>query len=230
MKEGYFIYNASTILKGTIKEKVFRIEGKNPNMGVCGHILVNPRFISSMYYRYYYIMSVKCNYKGAGRTISFHRSFCRLVEEVYDNPDDLMSENLNKKPNLKCIDKDWVKKVVKKADLQKDGFTLNQNFNIVPVHMDMPIIKYEPVRVDLATPKDICKNVVTVYRDNYKVEGLYVTDNFEEQAKYKKVAYRGQSVFFTPSGFIDQEKVFFTIEDAIEAKKKRFKIKDVLEL
>lgn len=230
MKEGYFIYNASTILKGTIKEKVFRIEGENPNMGVCGHILVNPRFISSMYYRYYYIMSVKCNYKGAGRTISFHRSFCRLVEEVYDNPDDLMSENLNKKPNLKCIDKDWVKKVVKKADLQKDGFTLNQNFNIVPVHMDMPIIKYEPVRVDLATPKDICKNVVTVYRDNYKVEGLYVTDNFEEQAKYKKVAYRGQSVFFTPSGFIDQEKVFFTIEDAIEAKKKRFKIKDVLEL
>lgn len=230
MKEGYFIYNASTILKGTIKEKVFRIEGKNPNMGVCGHILVNPRFISSMYYRYYYIMSVKCNYKGAGRTISFHRSFCRLVEEVYDNPDDLMSENLNKKPNLKCIDADWVKKVVKKADLQKDGFTLNQNFDIVPVHMDMPIIKYEPVRVDLATPKDICKNVVTVYRDNYKVEGLYVTDNFEKQAKYKKVAYRGQSVFFTPSGFIDQEKVFFTIEDAIEAKKKRFKIKDVLEL
>ena len=45
-----------------------------------------------------------------------------------------------------------------------------------------------------------------------------------------QVAYRGQSVFFTPSGFIDQEKVFFTIEDAIEAKKKRFKVKDVLEL
>ena len=227
MKEGYFIYNASTILKGTIKEKVFRIEAENPNVGICGHILVNPRFISSMYYRYYYIMSVKCNYKGA---VSFHRSFCRLVEEVYDNPDDLMSGNLNKKPNLKCIDEDWVKKVVKKADLQKDGFTLNQNFDIVPVHMDMPIIKYEPVRVNLATPKDICKNVITVYRDNYKVEGLYVTDDFDEYAKYKQVAYRGQSVFFTPSGFIDQENVFFTIEDTIEAKKKRFKVKDVLEL
>ena len=53
-----------------------------------------------------------------------------------------MSGNINKKPNLKCIDEDWVKKVVRKADLQKDGFTLNQNFDIVP------IIKYEPVRVD----------------------------------------------------------------------------------
>lgn len=158
MKEGYFIYNPSTILKGTIEEKVFRIEGENPNVGIRGYILVNPRFISSMYYRYYYIMSVKCNCKG----VSFRRSFCRPVEEVYDNPDDLMSENLNKKPNLKCIDEDWVKKVVKKADLQKDGFTLNQNFDIVPVHMDMPIIKYEPVRVDLTTPRDICKRQFTV--------------------------------------------------------------------
>ena len=221
MKEGYFIYNPSTILKGTIEEKVFRIERKNPNEGICGHILVNPRFISSMYYRYYYIMSVKCNYKG----LSFRRSFCRPIEEVYDNLDDLMSENLNKKPNLKCIDEDWVKKVVKKADLQKDGFTLNQNSDIVPVHMEMPIIKYEPILVDIATPGDLCKNVITVYRDNYKVEGLYVTDDFEEQVKY-----RGQSVFFIPSGFIGQEKVFFTIEDAIEAKKKRFKVKNVLEL
>lgn len=221
MKEGYFIYNPSTILKGTIEEKVFRIERKNPNEGICGHILVNPRFISSMYYRYYYIMSIKCNYKG----LSFRRSFCRPIEEVYDNLDDLMSENLNKKPNLKCIDEDWVKKVVKKADLQKDGFTLNQNSDIVPVHMEMPIIKYEPILVDIATPGDLCKNVITVYRDNYKVEGLYVTDDFEEQIKY-----RGQSVFFIPSGFIGQEKVFFTIEDAIEAKKKRFKVKNVLEL
>lgn len=221
MKEGYFIYNPSTILKGTIEEKVFRIESENPNAGVRGYILVNSRFISSMYYRYYYIMSVKCNYKG----VSFRRSFCRPVEEVYDNLDDLMSENLNKKPNLRCIDEYWVKKAVKKVDLQKDGFTLNQNSDIVPVHMDMPIIKYEPVLVDLTTPRDICKNVITVYRDNYKVEGLYVTDDFEEQ-----VAYRDQSVFFTSSGFIGQEKVFFTIEDAIEAKKKRFKVKDVLEL
>lgn len=224
MKEGYFIYNSSTILKGTIEEKVFRIEAENPNAGVCGYILVNPQFISSMYYRYYYIMSVKCNYKG----VSFHRTFCRLVEEVYDNPDDLMSGNLNKKPNLRCIDEYWVKKVIKKADLKQDGFTMNQNFDIVPV--DMPIIKYEPVRVDLATPKDICKNVITVYRDNYKVEGLYVTDDFEEKAKYKQEAYRGQSVFFTSSDFIKQENVFFTIQDAIEAKKKRFKITDTLEL
>lgn len=223
MKEGYFIYNPSTILKGTIEEKVFRIEGENPNVGVRGYILVNSRFISSMYYRYYYIMSVKCNYKG----VSFRRSFCRPVEEVYDNPDDFFSENLSKKPNPKRIDEYWVKKTVKKADLQKDGFILNQNFDIVPVHMDMPIIKYEPVRVDLTTPRDICKNVITVYRDNYKVEGLYVTDDFEEQAKYKNVA---QSVFFPYYGFIGQEKVFFTIEDAIEAKKKRFKVKNVLEL
>lgn len=79
-------------------------------------------------------------------------------------------------------------------------------------------------------PRDICKNVITVYRGNYKVEGLYVTDDFEEQAKYKQVEYRDQSVFFIPSGFIGQEKVFFTFEDAIEAKKKRFKVKDVLEL
>ena len=220
MKEGYFIYNPSTILKGTIEEKVFRIEAGSTNV-YCGHILVNPRFISSMYYRYYYIMSVKCNYKG----LSFRRSFCRPVEEVYDNLDDLMSENLNKKPNLKCIDEYWVEKAVKKANLQKDGFTLNQNSDIVPVHMDMPIIKYEPVLVDIATPGDLCKNVITVYRDNYKVEGLYVTDDFEEQAKYKNVA-----LFFIPSYFINQEKVFFTIEDAIEAKKKRFKVKNVLEL
>lgn len=226
MKEGYFIYNTSTILKGTIEEKVFRIEGENPNVGVRGYILVNSRFISSMYYRYYYIMSVKCNYKG----VSFHRSFCRPVEEVYDNPDDLFTESLNKKPNLKRIDEDWVKKVVKKANLQKDGFILNQNFDIVPVHMDMPIIKYEPVRVDLTTPRDICKNVITVYRNNYKVEGLYVTDDFEEQAKYKNMTYRAQSVFFPSYDLIGQEKVFFTIEDAIEAKKKRFKVKNVLEL
>ena len=37
-------------------------------------------------------MSVKCNYKSL--------SFRRPVEEVYDNLDDLMSEKLNKKPNL----------------------------------------------------------------------------------------------------------------------------------
>lgn len=96
--------------------------------------------------------------------------------------------------------------------------------------MDMPIIKYEPVRVDLTTPRDICKNIITVYRDNYKVEGLYVTDDFEKHVKYKQVAYRDQSGFFIPSSFIKQENVFFTIEDAIEAKKKRFKVKDVLEL
>lgn len=217
MKEGYFIYNPSTILKGTIEEKVFRIEAGNTNV-CCGHILVNPRFISSMYYRYYYIMFVKCNYEG----LSFRRSFCRPVEEVYDNLDDLMSENLNKKPNLKCIDEYWVKKTVKKANLQKDGFTLNQNSDIVPVHMDMPIIKYEPVLVDIATPGDICKNIITVYRGNYKVEGLYVTDD--------NVAYRAQSEFFPSYSLIGQEKVFFTIEDAIEAKKKRFKVKNVLEL
>lgn len=217
MKEGYFIYNPSTILKGTIEEKVFRIEAGNTNV-CCGHILVNSRFISSMYYRYYYIMFVKCNYEG----LSFRRSFCRPVEEVYDNLDDLMSENLNKKPNLKCIDEYWVKKAVKKANLQKDGFTLNQNSDIVSVHMDMPIIKYEPVLVDIATPGDICKNVITVYRGNYKVEGLYVTDD--------NMAYRGQSEFFPSYDFIGQEKVFFTIEDAVEAKKKRFKVKDVLEL
>lgn len=92
--------------------------------------------------------------------------------------------------------------------------------------MDMPIIKYEPVLVDIATPGDLCKNVITVYRGNYKVEGLYV----EEQAKYKNVTYRDQSVFFPSYSFIGQEKVFFTIEDAIEAKKKRFKVKNVLEL
>lgn len=221
MKEGYFIYNPYTILKGTIEEKMFRIEGENPNVGVRGYILVNSRFISSMYYRYYYIMSVKCNYKG----VSFRRLFCKPVEEVFDNPDDFFSENLNKKPNLKHIDEYWVKKAVKKADLQKDGFTLNQNFDIVPVHMGMSIIKYEPVHVDLTTPRDICKNIITVYRGNYKVEGLYVTDDFKEQ-----IAYRDQSVFFIPSDFIGQEKVFFTFEDAIEAKKKRFKVKDVLEL
>lgn len=225
MKEGYFIYNPSTILKGTIEEKVFRIEAGSTNV-CCGHILVNPRFMSSMYYRYYYIMSVKCNYEG----LSFRRSFCRPVDEVYDNPDDLLSENLNKKTNLKRIDEDWVKNVVKKANLQKDGFTLNQNSDIVPVHMDMPIIKYEPVLVDIATPGDICKNVITVYRGNYKVEGLYVTDDFGKQDKYKNVAYRDQSVFFPSYSFIGQEKVFFTIEDAIEAKKKRFKVKNVLEL
>lgn len=221
MKEGYFIYSPSTILKGTIEEKVFRIEAGSTNV-CCGHILVNPRFMSSMYYRYYYIMFVKCNYEG----LSFRRSFCRPVDEVYDNLDDLMSEN-HKKPNLKCIDEYWVKKAVKEANLQKDGFTLNQNSDIVPVHMDMPIIKYEPVLVDIATPGDICKNVITVYRDNYKVEGLYVNEDSEEYAK----AYRDQSVF-SPSynSFIGQEKVFFTIEDAIEAKKKRFKVKNVLEL
>ena len=225
MKEGYFIYNPSTILKGTIEEKVFRIEAGCTYV-CCGHILVNPRFMSSMYYRYYYIMFVKCNYEG----LSFRKSFCRPVEEVYDNLDDLMSENLNKKPNLKCIDEYWVKKAVKKANLQKDGFTLNQNSDIVSVHMDMPIIKYEPVLVDIATPGDICKNVMTVYRGNYKVEGLYVTDDFEKKDKYKNVAYRDQSVFFPSYSFIGQEKVFFTIEDAIEAKKKRFKVKNVLEL
>lgn len=96
--------------------------------------------------------------------------------------------------------------------------------------MDMPIIKYEPVLVDIATPGDICKNVITVYRGNYKVEGLYITDDFEKQDKYKNVAYRDQSVFFPSYSFIGQEKVFFTIEDAIEAKKKRFKVKNVLEL
>lgn len=106
----------STILKGTIEEKVFRIEAP-----MCA--VVNPRFMSSMYYRYYYIMFVKCNYEG----LSFRRSFCRPVD---DNLDDLMSENLNKKPNLKCIDEYWVKKAVKKANLQKDGFTLNQNSDI----------------------------------------------------------------------------------------------------
>lgn len=81
-----------------------------------------------------------------------------------------------------------MKKAVKKADLQKDGFILNQNFDIVP------IIKYEPVHV---APRDINRNVITVYRGNYKVEGLYVTDDFKEQ-----VEYREQSVFFRPSGFI----------------------------
>lgn len=114
MKEGYFIYNPSTILKGTIEEKVFRIEAGNTNV-CCGHILVNSRFISSMYYRYYYIIFVKCNYEG----LSFRRSFCRPIEEVYDNLDDLMSENLNKKPNLKCIDEYWAKEAVKRPIFRK---------------------------------------------------------------------------------------------------------------
>lgn len=75
--------------------------------------------------------------------------------------------------------------------------------------MDMPIIKYEPVLVDTRRHLQI-----TVYRGNYKVEGLYVTDDFGKQAKYKNVAYRDQSVFFPSYDLIDQGKVFFTIEDA----------------
>lgn len=229
MKEGYFIYNASTILKGVIKEKVFRIEALNSNVGICGHIIDDPSFTASMYYKYYYIMSVTCKlsgtkgrYKGSDHTINI----CRAVEEVYDNPDDLMSK-LSKKPDLKRIDKDWVKKVIKEADLKQDGFILNSNLDIIPVQLEMPIIKFEPVHVDLTTPKDVSKRVITVYRDNYKVEGLYSTDKQEE---YKKLAYRGQSVFSRFDWPIEQDKVFFTLQDAIEAKKKCFKITDTLEL
>lgn len=229
MKEGYFIYNASTILKGVIKEKVFRIEALSSNVGICGHIIGDQNFTASMYYRYYYIMSVTCKlsgtkgrYKGSDHTINI----CRAVEEVYDNPDDLMSK-LSKKPDLKRIDEDWVKKVIKEADLKQDGFILNSNFDIIPVQLEMPIIRFEPVHVDLTTPKDVGKRVITVYRDNYKVEGLYSTDKREE---YKKLAYRGQSVFSRFDWSIEQDKVFFTLQDAIEAKKKRFKITDTLEL
>lgn len=70
-------------------------------------------------------MSVKCNYKGVNFVDRLKRFM--IIQTIF------FSESLNKKPNLKRIDEDWVKKVVKKADLQKDGFTLNQNFDIVPV-------------------------------------------------------------------------------------------------
>lgn len=136
MKEVYFQYTQATILKETIKEKVLRIEAENPNVKICGHIIVHPQFLCTMYYRYYYIISVICKYKNVEKSVNF----CRPIEEVYDSLDDLMSKN--EKPNLKCIDEDWVKKEVRKANLQQDAFTLNHNLDIVPVHLEMPIIRY----------------------------------------------------------------------------------------
>lgn len=207
----YFKYRGNNIIKGIIKNKVFRLEPKGIGLDYYGEI--HETNLHKLFYRYYYVIEVDsvCNLlsdegkkiREVKEVIKHPINIVEPIEEVYETINDLM---LNKqKVEYIPIDVEWFEKTLKDNNAPSDGFVLDKDLNIVKADKVNNYIKFVPILINISTPFTDRRIDAVYYGEKYDIITIY-SDHKGGGYTYKDV--------------------YSSIADAIEAKKKYFEISD----
>ena len=210
-KVGYFKYSGNNIVKGIVKNKVFRLEPKGIGLDYYGEI--HKSDLHRLFYRYYYVIEVDsvCNLlsdegkkiREVKEVIKHPINIVKPIEEVYETINDLMLD----KQNIEYIpiDVEWFEKTLKDNNAPSNGFTLDKNLNIVKADKVNNYIKFVPISINISTPFTDRRIDAIYYGEKYDIITIY-SDHKGEGYTYKDI--------------------YPNIADAIEAKKKHFEISD----
>ena len=207
----YFEYRGNNIIKGIIKNKVFRLEPKGIGLDYYGEI--HETDLHKLFYRYYYVIEVDSvcnllsdegkNIREVKEVIKHPINIVKPIEEVYETINDLM---LNKQEvKYIPIDIDWFEKTLKDNNVPSSGFVLDKDLNIVKADRVNNYIKFVPIPINVSTPFTDKRIDVIYYGEKYDIITIY--------SDYKGGGYTYKDIY--PN-----------IADAIEAKKKYFEISD----
>ena len=205
----YFKYREYDIIKGIIKNKVFRLEPKGIGLDYYGEI--HKSDLHKLFYRYYYVIEVDsiCNLlsdegkkvREIKETIKHPINIVEPIEEVYETIDDLMLNN--QEVEYISINVEWFEKALKDNNVPSNGFALDKNLNIVRVDKVNNYIKFVPIPINISTP----------FTDR-RIEAIYYGEKYDIITMYSD--HKG--------GGYTYKDVYPNITDAIEEKKKHFEI------
>lgn len=209
----YFEYRKNNIIKGIIKNKVFRLEPKGIGLSYYGEI--HETNLHKLFYRYYYVIEVDsvCNLlSDEGKAIREIRevvkhpiNIVKPIEEVYETIDDLMlgKQEVEYIP----IDVEWFEKILKINNAPSNGFALSKDLNIVNVNKVDNYIKFAPISINVSTPFTDRRIDEIYYGEKYDIITLYA-DN-------KGDVYTHNDIYSTISDVIEEKKKHFEISDKI---------------
>ena len=210
-KVGYFKYSGNNIVKGIVKNKVFRLEPKGIGLDYYGEI--HKSDLHRLFYRYYYVIEVDsvCNLlsdegkkiREVKEVIKHPINIVEPIEEVYETINDLMLDN--QKVEYIPIDIDWFEKTLKDNNAPSSGFVLDKNLNIVKADRVNNYIKFVPIPINVSTP----------FTDK-RIDAIYYGEKYDIITIYSD--HKG--------GGYTYKDIYPNIADAIEAKKKHFEISD----
>ena len=210
-KVGYFKYRGNNIVKGIVKNKVFRLEPKGIGLDYYGEI--HKSDLHRLFYRYYYVIEVDsvCNLlseegkkiREVKEVIKHPINIVKPIEEVYETINDLMLDK--QKIEYIPIDVEWFEKTLKDNNAPSNGFTLDKNLNIVKADKVNNYIKFVPISINISTPFTDRRIDAIYYGEKYDIITIY-SDHKGGDYTYKDI--------------------YPNIADAIEAKKKHFEISD----
>ena len=210
-KVGYFKYSGNNIVKGIVKNKVFRLEPKGIGLDYYGEI--HKSDLHRLFYRYYSVIEVDSvctllsdegkKIREVKEVIKHPINIVKPIEEVYETINDLMLD----KQNIEYIpiDVEWFEKTLKDNNAPSNGFTLDKNLNIVKADKVNNYIKFVPISINISTPFTDRRIDAIYYGEKYDIITIY-SDHKGEGYTYKDI--------------------YPNIADAIEAKKKHFEISD----
>ena len=207
----YFEYRKNNIIKGIIKNKVFRLEPKGIGLNYYGEI--HETDLHKLFYRYYYVIEVDsvCNLlsdegkeiKEVKEVVKHPINIVKPIEEVYETINDLMLDR--QKVEYIPIDVEWFEKILKSNNTPSNGFALSKDLNIVNVDKVDNYIKFAPISINVSTPFSDGRIDEIYYGEKYDIITLYA-DNKGDVYSHNDI--------------------YSTISDAIEEKKKHFEISD----
>ena len=207
----YFKYRGNNIIKGIIKNKVFRLEPKGIGLDYYGEIQETD--LHKLFYRYYYVIEVDsiCNLlsdegkkiRKVKEVIKYPINIVEPIEEVYETINDLMLDN--QKVKYIPIDIDWFEKTLKDNNAPSSGFVLDKNLNIVKADRVNNYIKFIPIPINVSTP----------FTDK-RIDAIYYGEKYDIITIYSD--HKGRDY--------THKDIYPNIADAIEAKKKHFEISD----
>ena len=210
-KVGYFKYSGNNIVKGIVKNKVFRLEPKGIGLDYYGEI--HKSDLHRLFYRYYYVIEVDsvCNLlseegkkiREVKEVIKHPINIVKPIEEVYETINDLMLDK--QKIEYIPIDVEWFEKTLKDNNAPSNGFTLDKDLNIVKADKVNNYIKFVPISINISTPFTDRRIDAIYYGEKYDIITIYTVHEGEDYT-YKDI--------------------YPNIADAIEAKKKHFEISD----
>ena len=210
-KVGYFKYSGNNIVKGIVKNKVFRLEPKGIGLDYYGEI--HKSDLHRLFYRYYYVIEVDsvCNLlseegkkiREVKEVIKHPINIVKPIEEVYETINDLMLDK--QKIEYIPIDVEWFEKTLKDNNAPSNGFTLDKDLNIVKADKVNNYIKFVPISINISTPFTDRRIDAIYYGEKYDIITIY-SDHKVGDYTYKDI--------------------YPNIADAIEAKKKHFEISD----
>lgn len=209
----YFKYRKYDIIKGVIKNKVFRLEPKGIGLDYYGKIYKSD--LHKLFYRYYYVIEVDSIYnlladvgketREVKEIIRHPINIVEPIERVYETIDDLMLDK--QKVKYIPIDVEWFEKTLKGNNAPSNGFAIDKDLNIVEVNKIREYIEFVPISINVSTPFTDRKNEI-YYGKEYNIITLYSG---------------GVGKHYT------NKDIYLSIADAIKEKKKHFEISDKIE-